>query len=84
MELNHPGLLSLGMIEAVMKSKLTRFPAIGDAQYSHELMCNYVNHFLKMNLNQNAESMEFITNTPGQNGVRNGVLVVEQVVSNQH
>jgi len=46
MELNHPGLLSIGMIESTMVPKVTRFPPIGNTQLSHELLCRAVANFL--------------------------------------
>ncbi len=50
MELNHPGLLSIGMIESVLVPNITRFPPIGDTQLSHELLCEEILNFLTIHL----------------------------------
>lgn len=44
MELNHPELLSIGMLQATVGARLIRFEAIGDIQSSHELLCRQIKH----------------------------------------
>lgn len=46
MQMNHPDLLSTGMMESILVPNLTRFKSIGDVQTSHELMCQIIKDFM--------------------------------------
>jgi len=42
MDLNHPELLTIGMLQAISGERLIRFDPVGDIQKSHELLCRQI------------------------------------------
>ncbi len=57
MELNHPGLLTIGMMESIVP-KLTRFQPIGNTGESHIKMLNMVRRFSAAVLNEEEIKLE--------------------------